>query len=89
MVGDECPPKAGVPPSGLRRLLFRAPIRLYRWHLGWLLGGRCLLLTHTGRTSGLPRQAVLEVTGRDPSTGAYLLAEESGRVMAAYALRHP
>ncbi|MGO4750476.1 nitroreductase family deazaflavin-dependent oxidoreductase [Streptomyces sp. 2MCAF27] len=114
------------PPSGLRRLLLRAPIRLYRWHLGWLLGGRCLLLTHTGRTSGLPRQAVLEVTGRDPSTGAYHLAsgfgpraqwyrniqhtprvtiqigrhrtaavaqpltpEESGRVMAAYALRHP
>ncbi|MGW4079001.1 nitroreductase family deazaflavin-dependent oxidoreductase [Streptomyces asiaticus] len=112
--------------SGLRRVAFRAPILLYRWHLGWLLGGRMLLLTHTGRMSGLPRQVVLEVTGRDPRTGAYHLAsgfgpgaqwyrniqhtprvtiqvgrhrmaavarplspEESGRLMAAYALRHP
>jgi deazaflavin-dependent oxidoreductase (nitroreductase family) len=110
----------------LRRLLLRAPIRLYRWHLGWLFGGRMLLLTHTGRSSGQPRQVVLEVTGRDPGTGAYHLAsgfgpasqwyrnirhtpqvtiqvrchrtaavahplppEESGRLMAAYALRHP
>ncbi|MGR3939677.1 nitroreductase family deazaflavin-dependent oxidoreductase [Streptomyces sp. BRA346] len=114
------------PPSGLRRVAFRVPVLLYRRHLGWLLGGRMLLLTHTGRTSGLPRQVVLEVTGRDPETGAYHLAsgfgpgaqwyrniqrtphvtvqvgrrrmsavaeplgpEESGRLMAAYALRHP
>ncbi|GAA3371682.1 nitroreductase family deazaflavin-dependent oxidoreductase [Streptomyces antimycoticus] len=114
------------PPSGLRRVMFRAPLLLYRWRLGWLLGGRMLLLTHRGRTSGLSRQVVLEVTGRDPATGAYHLAsgfgpsaqwyrnirrtahvtvqvgrrrmpaiaepldpEESGRLMATYALRHP
>jgi deazaflavin-dependent oxidoreductase (nitroreductase family) len=41
--------------------LFRGPVYLYRWHLGWLLGHRLLLLTHTGRRSGLRRQTVLEV----------------------------
>jgi deazaflavin-dependent oxidoreductase (nitroreductase family) len=41
--------------------LFRGPVYLYRWHLGWLLGHRCLLLTHIGRRSGLARHTVLEV----------------------------
>jgi deazaflavin-dependent oxidoreductase (nitroreductase family) len=40
---------------------FRAPVYLYRWRLGWLLGRRCLLLTHTGRSTGLRRETVLEV----------------------------
>ena len=40
---------------------FRAPVYLYRWHLGWIFGHRCLLLTHVGRRSGLRRQTVLEV----------------------------
>ncbi|MCC9311413.1 nitroreductase family deazaflavin-dependent oxidoreductase [Kitasatospora sp. RB6PN24] len=104
----------------------RAPIRLYHWHLGWVLGKRFLLLTHTGRSSGRRRQVVLEIAGRDRATGAYHLAsgfgprsqwyrniladprvtiqigthrstalarplgpEESGRLMASYAGRHP
>lgn len=33
--------------------LFRAPVYLYRWRLGWLFGNRLLLLTHTGRRTGL------------------------------------
>jgi deazaflavin-dependent oxidoreductase (nitroreductase family) len=41
--------------------LFRAPVYLYRWHLGWLFGHRCLLLTHFGRRTGVPHQTVLEV----------------------------
>jgi deazaflavin-dependent oxidoreductase (nitroreductase family) len=41
--------------------LFRAPVYLYACRLGWLLGHRFLLLTHSGRHSGLPRQTVLEV----------------------------
>lgn len=43
------------------RLLFRLPVSLYHLHLGRLLGHRFLLLTHTGRHTGLPRQTVLEV----------------------------
>src|SRR5688500_18002864 len=43
--------------------LFREPVYLYRWRLGWLFGHRCLLLTHVGRRSGLRRQTVLESRG--------------------------
>ncbi|MEU4546792.1 nitroreductase family deazaflavin-dependent oxidoreductase [Nonomuraea dietziae] len=49
------------PPTGLRRKLWRLPIRLYRTGLGPLMGRRIMLLTHIGRVSGRPRQAVIEV----------------------------
>ncbi len=39
----------------------RAPVFLYRWHLGWLFGKRLLLLTHTGRGTGIRHHTVLEV----------------------------
>ncbi|NEA57146.1 nitroreductase family deazaflavin-dependent oxidoreductase [Streptomyces sp. SID13666] len=42
------------------------------------MGHRVLLLTHTGRTSGQPRLVVLEVTGRNATTGAYHLASGFG-----------
>src|SRR5579872_6864271 len=48
------------PHRGALRYFF-APVSLYRLHLGWLLGRRFLLLTHTGRRTGLRRQTVLEV----------------------------
>lgn len=47
--------------SGILRHLFRAPVYIYRWHLGWVFGKRLLLLAHTGRHTGLRRQTVLEV----------------------------
>ena len=43
------------------RRLFRAPVYLYRWKCGWLLGHRFLLLIHIGRRTGLTRHTVLEV----------------------------
>ncbi len=61
-------------PTGLLRALFRAPIWLYRWNLGWILGGRFLLLTHTGRKTGLARQTVIEVVSHDEVTGVYYVA---------------
>jgi deazaflavin-dependent oxidoreductase (nitroreductase family) len=57
-----------APPAGFTRLLARAPIWLYRLHLGRLLGHHALLLTHRGRTTGKARQAVLEVVHYDPVT---------------------
>ncbi len=66
------------PPSGLSRLLYRSPITLYRMHLGWLLGGRFLLLEHTGRVSGLPRQTVLEVVRHDDTQDVYYVAAAWG-----------
>lgn len=59
------------PPRGLVRLLFRLPIWLFRLHLGWLAGSRFLLLLHTGRNSGLPRQSVLEVLQYDKASDTY------------------
>ncbi|TDC62078.1 nitroreductase family deazaflavin-dependent oxidoreductase [Actinomadura sp. GC306] len=62
-----------APPTGLRRWLWRLPIRLYRMGLGPLLGRRLMLLTHTGRVSGKPRQVVIEV----------VQSEEDGYVAAS------
>lgn len=54
-----------APPAGLRRVLWRLPIRLYRIGLGPLLGRRVMLLTHIGRVSGRERRAVIEVVQQD------------------------
>ncbi len=67
------------PPRGFQRLLWRAPIWLYKWHLGGLLGKRFLLLTHTGRKSGQPRQAVIEIDDYDAETNTYLVAAGFGQ----------
>jgi len=61
-------------PHGLLRWILRLPILLYRTHLGWLLGGRFVMLTHKGRKSGQLRRVVLEVVYRDEETGAYFVA---------------
>lgn len=53
-------------PTGLKRLLFRAPIPLYRARLGFLFGKRFLMLEHTGRKSGETRRTILEVVVDDP-----------------------
>ena len=71
-------PSAQPPPRGLARFLMRAPIWLYRLGLGWLLGKRFLLLTHTGRKTGRPRQNVLEVVRHDRPTGVYIVASGWG-----------
>jgi deazaflavin-dependent oxidoreductase (nitroreductase family) len=47
------------------RRVSKAPIRLYHWHLGWLLGHRFLLLEHHGRRSGHRYETVLEVVKWD------------------------
>ena len=51
------------------RPLVRAPIFLFKARLGFLFGGRLLMLEHRGRRSGLWRRVVLEIVDRpDPST---------------------
>jgi deazaflavin-dependent oxidoreductase (nitroreductase family) len=79
------------PPRGLARLVWRAPIWIYRLGLGSLLGGRFVLLNHVGRKSGLPRQAVLEVVFHDPETGAYVVAAGFGEKSDWYqnVMAHP
>jgi deazaflavin-dependent oxidoreductase (nitroreductase family) len=58
-------------PRGVARALYRLPIWLFRIRLGWLLMKHFLLLTHTGRKSGLPRQTALEVLQHDKASGRY------------------
>jgi deazaflavin-dependent oxidoreductase (nitroreductase family) len=62
------------PPTGLTRILFRAPIYLYRAGLGSMLGNRILVLHHIGRLSGKERQAVLEVVEHDPADDSFVVA---------------
>jgi len=59
------------PPRGFSRMMYRLPVWLFHVHLGWLLGNRFLLLTHTGRKSGLPRQNVLEVIQYERASSTY------------------
>jgi deazaflavin-dependent oxidoreductase (nitroreductase family) len=79
------------PPRGLARLGWRAPIWFYRLGLGGLLGGRFVLLNHTGRISGQPRQAVLEVVQHNKETGAYVVASGFGEKSDWYqnVMAHP
>lgn len=65
-------------PSGLTRLFFKLPVWLYRLNLGWLLGGRFLLLNHVGRTSGRQYETVLEVVRHDDETDTYIVASAWG-----------
>ncbi|GAB4573217.1 MAG: hypothetical protein Kow0077_14970 [Anaerolineae bacterium] len=48
------------PDAGWLRKLFRMPLVLWRMGLGPLLGHYLLVLTHTGRKSGLPRRTMVE-----------------------------
>ncbi len=64
MEGNQDAGKVGmvtIKKKGILWYLFRGPVYLYHWGLGWLFGHRLLLLTHTGRRTGLRRQTVLEV----------------------------
>ena len=66
------------PPAAVRRMLFQLPLLLYQAHLGGVLGGRFVLIRHTGRVTGLPRQTVVEVVRLDPGTGAVTVASGLG-----------
>jgi len=59
------------------RALVRAPIWLYRAHLGFVMGHRMLLLEHTGRKTGARRYAVLEVVER-PALDEYVIVSGFG-----------
>ncbi|MGR0320517.1 nitroreductase family deazaflavin-dependent oxidoreductase [Agromyces sp. ZXT2-3] len=57
-------------PGPLLAWIYRAPSALYRARLGWLMGGRFLMLTARGRSSGVARRTVLEVVKRAPGSAA-------------------
>ncbi|MAP63917.1 MAG: nitroreductase [Microbacterium sp.] len=45
--------------------LMRLPIPMYRHGLGWMLGGRFVMIEHLGRSSGEPRYVVVEIISRE------------------------
>jgi deazaflavin-dependent oxidoreductase (nitroreductase family) len=61
------------------RAVLRAPAVLYHHGLGGLLGERFLMVTHIGRTSGRRYDTVLEVVGRLPPAGEYVVLAGRGR----------
>jgi deazaflavin-dependent oxidoreductase (nitroreductase family) len=72
------------PPVGLRRVLYRLPIGLYRVGLGWLFGHRFMLVNHTGRVTGRQRRVVVEVVNHDATDGGYVAASGFGPGAAWY-----
>ncbi|HEX7662618.1 MAG TPA: nitroreductase family deazaflavin-dependent oxidoreductase [Pseudonocardiaceae bacterium] len=66
-------------PNQTLRTVFRAPLRLYDWNAGWLVGHRFLRLTHVGRRSGKQYQTVLEVMMIDHSNGDIMVMAGFGR----------
>lgn len=65
-------------PKGLLRALLRMPTWLYRLRLGWMLGGRFLMIEHIGRKSGQPHRTVLEVVRHDREAGTWVVASGWG-----------
>lgn len=75
----------------LRRFFLRLPIWIYRAGLGGVFGTRFVLVNHTGRVSGRPRQAVLETAGYHRDSGAVDVVAGFGRASDWYRnlLAHP
>ena len=48
--------------------IFKLPVFLYRFRLGWLLGNRFMQITHVGRHSGKVRRSILAVLRFDEKT---------------------
>lgn len=57
--------------KGLLKSFFKAPVYLYRWGLGFLLGKRFIYFTHIGHKSGITRDSVIEVIHRDKEADLY------------------
>jgi deazaflavin-dependent oxidoreductase (nitroreductase family) len=71
---NRCMPKI----NPLLRTLLHIPIYLYRWKLGWMLGKRFLLLTHTGRRTARRHETVLEVMEYRPAATEFVVMSGFG-----------
>lgn len=66
------------PPSAFLRFLYRLPVHLYRWGLGWLFGKRFVLFQHTGRKTSKQYQTVVEVVEIEKDTGNVIVVAGYG-----------
>lgn len=65
-------------PVGVWRRVLRFPVHLYRWHLGFLLGDRFVLIDHVGRNSGRRYQTPVEVVVHDRDSAEYIVCSGTG-----------
>ena len=65
-------------PTGLFKWFLQAPTRLYRAHLGFLMGNRFVMVEHRGRRSGTLYRTVLEVAGRYPEKNEWIVTSGTG-----------
>lgn len=65
-------------PTGLWRHVLRLPVWLFRWRLGFLLGGRFVMIDHVGRRSGVVHQTVVEVVEHDEGRGELIVCSGTG-----------
>lgn len=65
-------------PSGAFKHFLHAPTWLYRTHLGFVFGNRFLMIEHHGRRSGNLYRTVLEVAGRYPDKGEWIVTSGTG-----------
>jgi deazaflavin-dependent oxidoreductase (nitroreductase family) len=66
-------------PAGALRMLLRAPVWLYRAHLGLLAGHRLAYIVHRGCKTGARRDVVAEVAHFDPDTPRFVVIAAWGR----------
>lgn len=66
------------PPSAFLQFLYRAPVHLYKWGLGWLFGKRFVLFHHVGRKSGKQYQTVVEVVEIENENGNVIIVAGYG-----------
>ncbi len=71
-------------PGAALRMVLRAPNLLYRWHVGWLLGHRFVLIEHTGRRSGASYDTVVEVLRWDRASCEVFVMSGWGRTADWY-----
>ncbi|WP_267241679.1 nitroreductase family deazaflavin-dependent oxidoreductase [Streptomyces sp. PR69] len=64
--------------TGWRRVAARLPNQLFRIGLGPLFRGRLLRLVHTGRSTGLARETVVEVVEHTPGSASWVVASGFG-----------
>jgi deazaflavin-dependent oxidoreductase (nitroreductase family) len=65
-------------PSDLFKRFLHAPTWLYRWHLGFLMGKRFVMVEHRGRKSDNLYRTVLEVAGRYPEKNEWIVTSGTG-----------
>lgn len=65
--------------SNLFKPVQQLPALLYRLRLGFLLGGRVILISHTGRRSGNVFRSAVEVLEHDKKSREYIVCSGTGR----------